>query len=173
MPTPFLRLAGLLLLALALPVDGAGEVYKCRTADGSLAYQDQPCRTGTSEVVDFGGAGRRARARLEDPACIPIARELWRLNATVNYTDQTAQGRALVEERRATLASQCQLKLERTELASRCSQLERAINQASDKGSAAFDRAGQQYDTTCSEAEIEADIQRSIRPIETDEAAAR
>ena len=173
MPTPILRLALLLFaLVLAPPALAAGEVYKCRTADGALAYQDQPCKSGTSELVDFGGAGRRARAQLEDPACVPIARELWRLNATVNYTDQSAEGRARLEERRKALADQCKLALERTPLATECSQLERAINQASDAGTAAFNQAGQKYDTTCSEEAIEADIRRNIRSLAVEQAPA-
>ncbi len=156
------RLAGPLLLALAQPA-GATEVYKSLAADGTLAYQDPPCKSGTSELVDFGGATRRGRARL-DPACLPIARELWRLNATVNYTDQSAEGRARLRERRLAFAAQCQLRLDRTELATECSQLERAINQATGRGTEAFNRAGEQYDSICSEEAIEADIRRYIKP---------
>lgn len=159
-------LPGLLLSLVALPAGAAGEVYKCRGADGGIAYQDYPCAGGTTEIMDVGSGGaRRARARLTGDNCIAIARELWRLNATVNYTDQSAEGRARLADRRMALGAQCQLILQRSELASQCSQLERAINQAAGDGADALNRAGQQYDTICSEAAIDADMRRHIEVV--------
>jgi hypothetical protein len=154
------------VLAVGAPAGAASEIYKCTLPDGRVAYQDSPCATGEAEIVEIRGtAGGGRRARLADPSCMAIARELWRLNSTVNYTDMTADGRRRLEERRIALENQCRVTLAKSELSARCATLERGINRASAQGAAALADAGEEYDAICSESAIEDDIRRHLRTI--------
>ena len=45
------RLAVLLALALCATTAAAREVYKCRNAQGEVAYQDKPCASGSDESM--------------------------------------------------------------------------------------------------------------------------
>lgn len=65
--TRLLRLAtGGLALAAALPAAADG-IYKCRQANGQLAYQDHPCGAGAQEAGTLAG-GFAASVTEGDPA---------------------------------------------------------------------------------------------------------
>ena len=65
-----------LLLLVACGAAGAADktLYKCRAADGSLAFQEEPCAGAPLEVIPIAPENAKP-FKLTDPTCIAMARE--------------------------------------------------------------------------------------------------
>jgi hypothetical protein len=158
----------LLFAASELAAESVSAIYKCRAADGSLAYRDTPCSgDDNTELVELHGSGAVKRARALEGPCLALAKELWRLNGTVNLTELGAEARGRLTETRSRLNNQCRVDLDRTELSQRCAQMEHRVNVESRRDVQALGRLGREFELACAPATVEEDIRRHVKDIST------
>ncbi len=162
-PFPLLLTAVL----VALPTRAADKtLYQCRAADGSIAFQEEPCDGEPMKVIPIDPKATGAPlVELTDPTCQALAQLVWRLSGQVDNTDLSMQGRQELEARRATLAAQCGVELGPTVLASECATLAAAVGLGPGPDTAAYDRLVRQHDTLCSEQAIASDLARALKRI--------
>jgi hypothetical protein len=159
------RLLPLLLLALGATAAAADKtLYKCRAADGSLAFQEEPC-TAPIAVIPIAPEST-APFELADPACVAMARDIWYLKGTVEHIDTSEASRQRLREREATLASQCGAALDRTQLQIECAVLGGALGVRGDgtpETEASLLKVRQQHAAQCGDTQVEADMRRHLR----------
>jgi hypothetical protein len=161
-----LRILLLLIAALvALPAAAAEKtLYQCRAADGSIAFQEEPCDGEPMKVIPIDPQAAGAPlVELTDPTCQALAQLVWRLSGQVDNTDFSPQGRQELEARRATLVAQCGVELGPTVLAGECATLAAAVGLGPGPDTAAYDRLVRQHDTLCSKEAIASDLSRALK----------
>lgn len=160
------RCLPLLLLLVACAPAAAAEktLYKCRAADGSLAFQEEPCIAPLA-VIPIAPESA-APFKLTDPTCIAMARDIWYLKGTVEHIDTSEPSRQRLREREDTLRNQCGASLDRTQLQIECAVLGGALGVRGDgtpENEASLLKVRQQHAAQCGDAQVEADMQRHLR----------
>jgi hypothetical protein len=172
-PMPLLTL--LAAAILALPASAAERtLYKCRVADGSLSFQEAPCSGEPLEVIAIAPEAQRAAARTavtsDTAGCRDLATLIWRLDGATTTFDVSADARRELTERRATLRDRCGLTLDPSPLAVDCALLAEAMRlrrgDATAMDEAAHARIATQHGERCSDAAINADLDRALRRLE-------
>lgn len=158
-------LPSLLLVACAAAGAADKTLYKCRAADGSLAFQEEPCAGAPLEVIPIAPENAKP-FKLTDPTCIAMARDIWYLKGTVEHIDTSDASRQRLRDREATLASQCGAALERTQLQIECAVLAGAqavSGDGSPESEASLLKVRQQHAAQCSDAQVDADMAKHLR----------
>jgi hypothetical protein len=165
----------LLLLAAALPAAAADKtLYKCRAADGSLSFQEAPCSGKPLEVIAIAPEakppGASATASPDTAGCRDLAKVIWRLDGATTTFDISTDARRELTERRATLRDRCGRTLDPSPLAVDCALLAEAMRlrrgDATAMDEAAHARIATQHGERCSDAAINADLDRALRRVE-------
>jgi hypothetical protein len=160
----------LLALTLALAATGAHAaektLYKCRAADGSLAFQEAPCDGKPLATIPI--TAEPQKVDLGDPACRNMARDLWRLLGRVDLTEFGEAARQDLQARKQTFRDQCHADLERSQRAIECAVLAGAVSLSTvndtDEERAKAERVKNQHKTECSQSMIDADIDAHVHP---------
>jgi hypothetical protein len=167
-------LLALLLPALMLPAVAAEKtLYKCRAADGSLAFQETPCDGQPLEVIpitpEAKSSGPTTDVAFDTAGCRDLARVIWRLDGATATFDVSRDAKTELAQRRATLRDRCGLTLDPSPLAVDCALLAEALrlrrgdDAALDE--AAHARIATQHGERCSDAAIGADLDRALRRV--------
>ncbi|HET7844061.1 MAG TPA: DUF4124 domain-containing protein [Xanthomonadales bacterium] len=155
------RCLPLLLLAACAAAPAAEKtLYKCRAADGSLAFQEEPCQGAPLQVIPISPEATKP-IKLTEPGCVAMARDIWYLKGTVENIDTSDASRQRLREREASLRSQCGAELERTQLAIECAVLAGALGVSgggTEESEAKVLKVRQQHAAQCSDAKVQADI---------------
>lgn len=155
------RLLPLLLLAACAAAPAAEKtLYKCRAADGSLAFQEEPCEGAPLQVIPISPETTKP-LKLTEPACVAMARDIWYMKGTVEHIDTSQPSRQRLHEREASLRAQCGAELDRTQLAIECAVLAGALGVSGDgteESEAKLLKVRQQHAAQCSDAKVQADI---------------
>lgn len=149
-------------------------LYKCRAADGSLSFQESPCDGEPLEVIPIAPeakpSGASATVSLDTAGCRDLAKVIWRLDGSTTTFDVSADARRELTERRATLRDRCGLTLDPSPLAVDCALLAEAMRlrrgDATAIDEAAHARIATQHAERCSDAAINADLDRALRRLE-------
>lgn len=166
-----LSLAISLTLVIAAPAAFAAEktLYKCRSADGSIAFQETPCEGEAMAIIPI--TEERPVVKLADDACRNMARDLWRLLGRVDLTEFGEPARQELAARQQSFRDQCGAELERSQRMIECGVLAGAVAISATAGTEAEQataaRVKAQHNAECNQAAIDADIDRNLRPAAT------
>lgn len=169
MPRPLLCL---FMTAALLPAAQAADktLYKCRAADGSLAFQEQPCASEPLQVIPIQPDQPPRPVQLKNDTCRALARLVWRQGGEVGQTEFGNEAQQALLERRKTLRAQCGVELNPSPLAMDCATLQAALRldvaNPDQKTPDARARIESQHRTQCADDAIERDIQQSLRAVE-------
>lgn len=157
------RFLPLLLLAACTAAGAADKtLYKCRAADGSLAFQEEPCEGKPLEVIPIADA---KPFKLTDPTCVAMARDLWFMKGRVEVIDTSDASRQTLREREATFANQCGAVLERTQMQIECAVLAGADSVRGDgtpESEAKLAKVREQHAAQCGDAQVDADLAKHL-----------
>lgn len=153
--------------AVAMPAAAVEKtLYKCRSADGSIAFQEAPCEGQALATIPI--TEEVPVVKLTDDGCRNMARDLWRLLGRVDLTEFGDTAKKELAERQQSFRGQCNAELERSQRAIECAVLSGAVALSSDAGTpeeqAKTAKVKAQYEHECSAATIDADIDRHLRP---------
>jgi hypothetical protein len=161
-----------IMLAVALCVAAAPAfaaektLYKCRSADGSIAFQEAPCEGQALATIPI--TEEVPVIKIDDPGCRNMARDLWRILGRVDLTEFGEPARQELAQRQQTFREQCKAELERSQRAIECAVLSGAVALSDDAGDAEqqakTERMKKQHATECGQSVIDADIDRHLRP---------
>ena len=144
-------------------------LYKCRAADGSLAFQETPCDGAVLEVIAIAPEKAAATPAVEvtDKSCRDLAQVIWRLDGATATYDISDDAQRELAQRRKGLRERCNLTLDPSPLAVDCALLAEALRLRRNDKDAATDpahvRITTQHAERCSDAAIAADIERGLR----------
>jgi hypothetical protein len=164
----------LALAAFAAPAAAAEKtLYKCRAADGSLAFQEAPCDGQPLEVIPIApeakSAGPTTDVAFDTAGCRDLAKVIWRLDGATTTFDVSDDARNELAQRRTTLRDRCGLRLDPSPLAVDCALLAEALRlrrgDAEAIDEAAHARIATQHGERCSDAAIGADLDRALRRV--------
>jgi hypothetical protein len=165
------------VLALMLGLGGASvaqaDVYKCRTASGSISFSDQPCSKGeTLESVKVDEKAASAEDNAKNPwtsaECVRIARPIWDMQPLEAGGTLTPEQTQSLRDARQALIFSCNARLSGSALAYRCRdkalEVTRAVAKAADPAfTESANQAQAEYDRMCGEDEVEKDIAQHLR----------
>jgi hypothetical protein len=162
-----------LLLGLGGASVAQADVYKCRTASGSISFSDQPCAKGdTLESVKVDEKPNDQQDNVKSPwtspECVRIARPIWDMQPLEAGGTLTPEQTASLRGARQSLAFSCNARLSGSALAYRCRdkalEVTRAVARAADPAhTEAMNQAQAEYDQMCGEDEVEKDIAKHLR----------
>lgn len=157
----------LILAAAATGAHAADKtLYKCRAADGSLAFQEAPCDGKPLATIPI--TTEQQKVNLTDPACRNMARDLWRLLGRVDLTEFGDAAHQDLDARKLTFREQCHAELERSQRAIECAVLAGAVSLSTindtEEERAKAERVKNQHKTECSQTVIDADIDAHVHP---------
>lgn len=144
-------------------------LYKCRAADGSLAFQETRCDGAPLEVIAISPekSDPAPAILIDDKSCRDLAQVIWRLDGATATFDISADAQRELVERRRSLRERCNLTLDPSPLAVDCALLAEALRLRRNDKEAASDpahvRITTQHAERCSEAAVKADIERALR----------
>jgi hypothetical protein len=160
-----------LVAACLVPSVVHADVYKCKGADGKIAFTDRPCPTGTAgEMVMLRGERSSApdgNSITRD--CVVRARRIWALQSREVGGSLTNDESGELRNARMELDSACTLRLAASELAYRCTQKQSELTAATAAAAdpaqqSRFVRVQEDYNKQCGDNAIDDDIRSHLRP---------
>lgn len=161
--------------ALALAAIAVGpvqaEVYKCKDAEGKVAFTDRPCPKGAqSETVELRDPAAEAAAPAIEPACMELAQSIWRLQPMEAGSRLTPEQDRELDGARNQLERDCRLQLASSSLAFQCQVRQQAVTaataRAADPAKAQeLAQAEADYKQQCDDGAVNADIRSHLRPV--------
>lgn len=158
-----MRLMTIVLLIFFFPLAAFAApektLYKCRIADGSIAFTETPCQGERIATIPIDPSAKAKQAALKEPSCQALAKEIWLLQGQVDHTEFGAAPKETLKNKTRQFKAACNATLERSELAMECAVLGKAARLiGADDQSDASARIKAQHATQCNAAAVAGDI---------------